>query len=136
MTTLTTLQNNSKTKTMFAASLLDTFVSYIENTYRGRGGDSVKSFYLVERISKDENIDDTLKPIFNEIVLIMYKNGVTCTDGLFERLYLGPDCSYVETYKFVKKFNVKNVLTSEQIELLNNIEEWYYISDKSDDDEF
>ena len=135
MTTLSTIHNNATTKTNFAATILDNFVSYIENTYRGRGGDTVQSFYLVEKISKDDNIDDSLKPVYNEIVLIMYKNGVSSTDGLYERLYLGPDCTYVETYKFVKKFNVKNVLTKEQVSLLDNIEEWYHVSNKIDDDE-
>ena len=127
MTTLSTIHNNATTKTNFAAKILDFFVNYIENNYRGRGGESVKSFYLVERISKDVNIDDSLRPVFNEIVLIMYKNDVTSTDGLYERLYLGPDLSYEETYKFIKRFNVKNILTSEQLELLNNIEEWYCV---------
>lgn len=134
MLTLTTLRNNSSTKTNFAASILDNFVSYVENNYRGRGGESVKSVYLVEKISKDENIDDSLRAVFNEIVLIMYKNDVSSTDGLYERLYLGPDLSYLETYKFIKRFDVKNILTKEQIDILNIIEEWYY-ADKNDDDE-
>ena len=135
MLTLSNIHNNNTTsKTNFAATILDNFVSYIEKTYRGRGGDSVKSFYLVEKISKDETIDDSLKPVYNEIVLIMYKNGVTSTDGLYERLYLGPDINYIETYKFIKKFDVKNILTKEQIDLLNNIEEWYYVSEKDDDE--
>ena len=135
MLTLSNIHNNNtSSKTNFAATILDNFVSYIENTYRGRGGDSVKSFYLVGKIATDETIDDSLKPVYNEIVLIMYKNGVSSTDGLYERLYLGPDISYIETYKFIKKFDVKNILTKEQIDLLNNIEEWYYVSEKDDDE--
>ena len=131
MTTLATIKNSSD----FSAYILDEFVEYIETNYVGRGKLNKASYYLVENVVKDDNIDYSLTPIFTEIILEMYKNGVSNTDGLYERLYLGPDITYLETYKFIKKFKVDNVLTKEQINILNTIESWYKESD-SEEDEF
>lgn len=130
MLTLTNIYETINNSTDFAATILDSFVDYIETNYVGRNNTCIRLFYLVHEIENDNSIEVELKFIFNEIILEMYKNGVSDTDGLYERLYLGPDFTYLETYKFIKKFKVDNVLTKEQMNLLNTIGSWYKVSEK------
>lgn len=130
MTTLASIYETINNGTDFAALILDNFVDYIKNNYTGRSNVGARSFYLIHHIEKDDSIEISLKIIFNEIILEMYKNGVEDTDGLYERLYLGPDFTYLETYKFIKKFKVDNVLSKEQFNLLESIGNWYKVAER------
>ena len=130
MTTLENIYATINNGTDFAATILDSFVEYIEANYIGRSNVGARSFYLIHHIEKDDSIEISLKIIFNEIILEMYKNGVEDTDGLYERLYLGPDFTYLESYKFIKKFKVENVLTKEQYNLLDSISSWYKVAER------
>ena len=136
MTTLATIYETTNNSADFSACILDVFVEYIETKYIGRGKININACYLIENVVKDDNIDYSLTPIFNDIILNMYKNNVIDTDGLYNRLHLGPGITYLETYKFVKKFKIDNVLTEKQRSILNTIESWYKVPTiKQDDDD-